>query len=114
VHHTYNPWLVALSIVVPRELTVRIHERVPGWLVIQVGDSGAGIEPAALQRMFEFGFTTKKHGHGFGLHASANLAKELGGELTVHSDGRGCRAEFTLRLPFDGAATGEVPLRKQA
>ena len=96
------------------DLTVRIHTRAPGELLIQVRDSGVGIEPAALQRIFEFGFTTKKHGHGFGLHTCAILAKELGGELTVHSDGPGRGAEFTLRLPFDAAATGEVQLRKQA
>jgi NO-binding membrane sensor protein with MHYT domain len=97
-----------------RELTVGIHSRVPSELVVQVRDSGVGIEPAALQRIFEFGFTTKKHGHGFGLHASANLAKELGGELTVHSDGPGRGAEFALRLPYDAAAGGDVQLRKQA
>ena len=73
-----------------------------------------GIEPAALHRIFEFGFTTKKHGHGFGLHTSAILARELGGELTVHSDGPGCGAEFALRLPLDAPATSEVQLKKQA
>jgi NO-binding membrane sensor protein with MHYT domain len=98
----------------PRELTVRIHARGPGDLVIQVRDSGVGIEPAALRRIFEFGFTTKKHGHGFGLHTSAILAKELGGELTVRSEGPGRGAEFTLRLPYDTAATDEVEVRKQA
>ena len=45
---------------------------------------------------------------------SANLAKELGGELMVHSDGPGRGAEFALRLPYDAAATGDVQLRKQA
>ena len=98
----------------PRELTVRIHARVPGELVIQVRDSGVGIEPAALTRIFEFGFTTKKNGHGFGLHACAILARELGGDLAVRSDGPGCGAEFMLRVPFDVAALGEPPLRKQA
>ena len=98
----------------PRELTVGIHARVPDELVIQVRDSGVGIEPTALKRLFEFGFTTKKHGHGFGLHACAILAKELGGDLGVRSDGPGCGAEFMLRLPFGATATGEAPLRKQA
>jgi two-component system, NtrC family, sensor kinase len=50
--------------------------------------------------LFEFGFTTKKDGHGFGLHASANLAKELGGELSGHSNGPGRGARFTLRVPL--------------
>lgn len=98
----------------PRELSVGIHARVPGQLVIEVRDSGVGIEAAALQRIFEFGFTTKKHGHGFGLHASAILAKELGGELTAHSDGPGCGALFALRLPYDTPATAESQIRKRA
>ena len=98
----------------PRELTVRIHARVPNELVIRVRDSGVGIEPAALARIFEFGFTTKKHGHGFGLHSSALLAEELGGDLAAHSDGPGRGAEFALRLPFDAVATGTVHLRKLA
>ena len=50
------------------------------------------------RRLFEFGFTTKKDGHGFGLHTSAILAKELGGELVAHSDGPNRGARFTLRL----------------
>ena len=99
---------------VPRKLTVRIHGGAPGEIVIQVRDSGVGIEPAALGRIFEYGFTTKKHGHGFGLHTSAILATELGGELTAQSAGAGCGAEFTLRLPLEAAAAGDVPLRKQA
>jgi signal transduction histidine kinase len=98
----------------PRELTVRIHARAAGWLVVQVQDSGVGIKPDALQRIFEFGFTTKKDGHGFGLHTSAILAKELGGHLAGHSDGPGCGAEFALRLPLSAAAAGDVPQLKQA
>ena len=50
--------------------------------------------------MFSHGFTTKRHGHGFGLHSSANAAKELGGTLTAHSDGPGRGALFTVELPF--------------
>lgn len=98
----------------PRYLTVRIHARALGTLVIQVRDSGAGIAAAAVERLFEFGFTTKKHGHGFGLHTSAILAKELGGDLTVHSEGLGCGAEFTLRLPFGAAAADDTERRKLA
>lgn len=46
-------------------------------------------------------------GHGFGLHSSALAAQELGGSLTVHSDGPGQGATFTLELPFHPA--GEAP-----
>jgi C4-dicarboxylate-specific signal transduction histidine kinase len=83
-----------------RILTVRIRATTPDSFAIDVEDSGIGIETAVLQRLFEFGFTTKKDGHGFGLHASANLAKELGGGLSGHSDGPDRGARFTLRVPL--------------
>ncbi len=95
-----------------RILTVRIRAMIQGSFAIDVEDSGIGMEGTVLQRLFEFGFTTKKNGHGFGLHASANLAKELGGELSGHSNGPGHGARFTLRLPLSNA--GEQPARKRA
>jgi signal transduction histidine kinase len=53
-----------------------------------------------LSRVFTHGFTTKKSGHGFGLHASANAATEMGGTLTARSDGPGKGATFILTLPL--------------
>jgi signal transduction histidine kinase len=67
---------------------------------IQVIDNGMGIDPANLTRIFNHGFTTKKEGHGFGLHASANSARQLGGSLAAHSAGPGTGAAFTLELPL--------------
>jgi len=69
-------------------------------LHVEVGDNGVGIEAANLTRVFNHGFTTKKEGHGFGLHASANSAKQLGGSLQARSDGRGTGATFILELPL--------------
>jgi signal transduction histidine kinase len=66
---------------------------------IAVTDNGIGIEPENLGRIFSHGFTTKKDGHGFGLHSSVVAAEELGGALLVHSDGPGKGATFTLELP---------------
>jgi signal transduction histidine kinase len=65
----------------------------------RVGDNGVGIAEENLNRIFSQGFTTRKDGHGFGLHSGANFAKELGGSLSVHSDGLGKGAVFTLVLP---------------
>jgi signal transduction histidine kinase len=53
-----------------------------------------------VTRIFQYGFTTRKDGHGFGLHSSALAAQELGGSLSVHSEGPGCGATFTLELPY--------------
>jgi len=64
-----------------------------------VRDVGEGILNADLTRIFAHGFTTKKDGHGFGLHSSAVTAMEMGGTLTAHSDGPGRGATFTLELP---------------
>jgi NO-binding membrane sensor protein with MHYT domain/two-component sensor histidine kinase len=92
-----------------RQLTVRLRREDQEAITIEVQDSGVGISAEVLQRLFAFGFTTKKDGHGFGLHTSSILAKELGGGLQAHSDGPGKGARFVLRLPSIAAE-----LKKQA
>jgi C4-dicarboxylate-specific signal transduction histidine kinase len=66
---------------------------------VDVKDNGVGIAPENMTRIFSHGFTTRKNGHGFGLHSSAIAAKELGGNLSAHSDGPGQGATFSLELP---------------
>jgi two-component system, NtrC family, sensor kinase len=70
------------------------------YVHIAVIDNGLGIEEKNLTKIFSHGFTTKKYGHGFGLHSSANAAKEMGGSLSAFSNGPGRGAVFTLKLPF--------------
>ncbi|SFL06328.1 Signal transduction histidine kinase [Pseudomonas sp. NFACC46-3] len=72
-------------------------------LRITVADNGNGIAPEHLKRIFTHGFTTRKDGHGFGLHSCALAAQEMGGSLTVHSDGVGQGATFTLDIPLDAS-----------
>ena len=81
-----------------KRLTVRVVNG-EGRIRISVIDNGVGIPPENLSRIFSHGFTTRKDGHGFGLHSGALAAKEMGGSLTVHSDGVGQGAAFTLELP---------------
>ena len=81
-------------------LTIRAYKHGENRLRIEVADNGVGISEENLTRIFEHGFTTKKKGHGFGLHSGALTAKEMGGSLTVHSDGPGQGATFTLELPY--------------
>jgi two-component system, NtrC family, sensor kinase len=69
-------------------------------VAIRIKDNGVGISPENLTRIFRHGFTTKKDGHGFGLHSGANAAKEMGGRLSARSEGLGQGAEFTLELPI--------------
>jgi PAS domain S-box-containing protein len=70
---------------------------------IQVIDNGVGIPAENLTRIFAHGFTTRKEGHGFGLHSGALVAKELGGSLVAQSRGPGLGATFTIDLPLNGA-----------
>ena len=49
--------------------------------------------------------STKKDGHGFGLHNGALAAKEMGGALTVQSEGTGMGATFILTLPLQPPKT---------
>lgn len=70
------------------------------YILAQVCDNGVGIPPESISKIFAHGFTTKKEGHGFGLHSSALNAQDVGGSLTVQSDGVGQGATFTLRLPI--------------
>ena len=81
-----------------KRLTVRVANG-EGRIRISVIDNGVGIPPENLTRIFNHGFTTRKDGHGFGLHSGALAAQEMGGSLTVHSDGAGLGARFTLELP---------------
>ncbi|HZP13711.1 MAG TPA: PAS domain S-box protein, partial [Nevskiaceae bacterium] len=72
---------------------------------ISVSDNGVGIPAENLTRIFNHGFTTRKDGHGFGLHSGALAAKEMGGALWASSDGPGKGASFTLELPADAPAS---------
>jgi two-component system, NtrC family, sensor kinase len=84
---------------------------------ISITDNAIGISKENLTRIFSHGFTTKNSGHGFGLHSCANAANEMGGSLSVQSEGLGKGATFVLEVPLDiprnnlGDATGKhLPL----
>lgn len=73
----------------------------PDHIWIEIRDNGVGITPGDRKKLFSHGFTTKEDGSGFGLHSCANIMKELGGSIEMHSDGPGCGATFTLRVPAE-------------
>jgi signal transduction histidine kinase len=88
------------------QITLRMEITEPAdgsRLKIRVEDDGEGIAPQNLARLFAHGFTTRKNGHGFGLHSCALAAKEMGGTITAHSDGASKGAAFTLELPVNPA-----------
>jgi len=84
-----------------KRLGIRVRSAPEGaLLLIEVVDNGLGIAPEILPRLFTQGFTTKKEGHGFGLHISALAAVEMKGRLSCSSPGPGQGATFTLELPL--------------
>ncbi|UUX95107.1 ATP-binding protein [Aquabacterium sp. J223] len=89
----------------------------PGRFVcVQVADTGAGMDAATLQRVFEPYFTTKPvgAGSGLGLAQVQSFAREAGGEVRVHSVlGQGSRISLTLPVadvPAPVADTVAPPL----
>jgi len=82
----------------------RIVIRLRRWgedrMRVAVEDTGVGLPPENLTRIFSHGFTTRRDGHGFGLHSGANAAQHMGGTLWAESDGPGRGATFTLELPL--------------
>ena len=87
-----------------REITTRLVLRDADNLAFSVIDNGIGIAPENLPHIFRLGFTTRKDGHGFGLHAGALAAKALGGSVEVYSAGPGQGATFTLVIPLQTEA----------
>ncbi|HEY5550356.1 MAG TPA: PAS domain S-box protein [Opitutaceae bacterium] len=81
-----------------KRLTARVSRK-NGSVRIAIADTGCGIPAENLAKVFTHGFTTKPEGHGFGLHSARLIANEMRGSLTVHSDGPGQGAVFTLELP---------------
>jgi predicted ATPase/signal transduction histidine kinase/tRNA A-37 threonylcarbamoyl transferase component Bud32 len=86
-----------------RHLCVRLRAE-ENRALIQLVDNGMGIAPELRERLFSHGFTTRKGGHGFGLHSSALTAGLLGGRLTLESAGLGQGATATLELPLGEAS----------
>ncbi|UMR33149.1 ATP-binding protein [Massilia sp. MB5] len=83
-----------------RRLILRLRRHGDDNVQVQVADSGEGIPAENLARIFRHGFTTRKDGHGFGLHSCVLAAREMGGSLQAASDGPGAGATFTLQLPL--------------
>jgi len=88
-----------------RQMTLTVIPLDDGTLQISIKDEGEGIPAQNMTRIFTHGFTTRKEGHGFGLHSCALAALEMKGSLTAHSDGPGKGALFTLLIPLDPVRT---------
>lgn len=87
---------------IDRCITVRI-ERLGSRARISVRDNGTGIAPENLVRIFTPTVSGRRNFGGYGLHACALAAHEMGGKLSAASDGPGRGATFTLELPIEPA-----------
>jgi signal transduction histidine kinase len=96
---------LAASANVHKVLDVVARSNGDGRLRIDVRDNGMGVPAESATKIFAHGFTTKKNGHGFGLHNACNAAQALGGSLECQSAGAGRGALFTLDLPVRPPAT---------
>jgi PAS domain S-box-containing protein len=81
-----------------RQLSIRIEQgQVDGNVLIQIRDSGPGIDPANLERVFEPFYTTKISGVGMGLSICRSIIDAHGGRLWVEAnEPRGAVFQFTL------------------
>lgn len=79
-----------------RTITVASGTRADGRVTLAIQDSGVGISEAQMKRLFAHGYTTKKTGHGFGLHYCRDVMAAMDGEISVSSEGTGQGACFTL------------------
>ncbi len=82
-------------------------------VVMTIQDSGVGIAPEHLSKMFTRGFTTKKDGNGIGLHSAVAAIHNMGGAMHVQSEGVGKGTIFTLILPVleDAVVTSQESTR---
>jgi len=97
-----------------KRLNISIHLTLENMVQISVSDNGIGIPEENLTRIFSHGFTTKRDGHGFGLHSGALAAKEMGGSLYARSEGAGKGATFVLELPLAATKLARTTLGEAA
>jgi signal transduction histidine kinase len=69
------------------------------WATVEIQDTGIGIQPGDLQRIFIPFFTTKSKGHGVGLALAHRVVIDHGGALTAANSTAG-GAVFTIKLPL--------------
>jgi signal transduction histidine kinase len=96
----------AMSTVANRARILQVKSEMNGsnYLIITVEDSGPGIDPKNIDRIFDAFFTTKSHGMGMGLSICRSIIERHGGRMSV-SHGQPCGSIFQVSLPTAGIVT---------
>ncbi|SDT54647.1 MASE4 domain-containing protein [Bradyrhizobium canariense] len=88
-----------------RVLSIRSEVHHSGCVMVSVEDTGKGLEPGAMDRIFDPTFTTKAHGMGMGLSICRSIIEEHEGQLWVTADkGRGAVFQFTVPVDLGSAS----------
>jgi signal transduction histidine kinase len=88
----------------PRELLIRSRPHEAAQILVAVQDTGVGIDPNDLDRLFSAFFTTKPAGMGMGLSISRSIVEAHGGRLEAARDpARGARFQFTVPVVLANA-----------
>ena len=82
----------------PRELLIRTELHQPNGVLVAVRDSGPGIDPEHLERVFEAFYTTKSNGVGMGLSICQSIIEAHGGRVWADANEAG-GAVFQFTLP---------------
>ena len=71
------------------KMAMRMHLTKDQDVAVELVDNGMGAEQDVIKRAFEFGYSTKERGSGFGLHDCANFIHANGGSIHIISEGEG-------------------------
>jgi signal transduction histidine kinase len=81
----------------PRELVIRTQEVEDDQVCVAVQDSGTGLDPRSMEKIFDAFYTTKREGMGMGLSISRSIVQDHGGRLwATANEGPGATFQFTL------------------
>jgi two-component system sensor histidine kinase/response regulator len=97
------------------KVEAKVFEKVPGYLLVEVSDTGCGIKPEQLTRIFEYLYQVTESSHsgrkglGLGLHIAKELVTRQGGSIWATST-PGSGSVFSFTLPIDVGQKADVPV----
>jgi len=91
----------------PRLVTIWTRQARPGWLVLEVVDTGTGVKDGELEHIFEHFITTKPKGLGMGLAISRSIITAHGGRMWASANpDRGLSVHIELPCAPKGVVPG--------